>query len=113
MQGLNTNLKLRLGYGEVGNQAIPNYAYGSSLVTINTPFGTAYRQEKIANPKLQWEATKQFNFGVDLGLYKGRVDLSVDFYDKQTDNMLLQLSVPSYLGGTGWQDIKAPESLPQ
>jgi TonB-linked SusC/RagA family outer membrane protein len=108
MQGLNTNLKLRLGYGEVGNQAIPNYAYGSALLTVNTPFGTAYRQERIANPRLQWEATKQFNVGVDLGLYKGRVDLSVDFYDKQTDNMLLQLSVPSYLGGTGWQDIQAP-----
>jgi len=108
MENLNTSLKLRLGYGEVGNQAIPNYAYGSSIVAINSPFGTAYRQEKIANPKLKWEATKQFNAGVDFGIYKGRVDMSVDVYNKQTDDMLLQLSVPSYLGGTGWQDIQAP-----
>jgi TonB-linked SusC/RagA family outer membrane protein len=108
MQSLNTNLKLRLGYGEVGNQAIPNYAYGSSIVAINSPFGTAYRQEKIANPKLKWEATRQYNLGVDLGLFKGRIDLSFDLYNKQTNDMLLQLSVPSYLGGTGWQDIQAP-----
>ena len=108
MQGLNTDMKLRIGYGEVGNQAIANYLYGSSLVAINSPFGTAYRLEKISNPKLKWEATKQFNVGLDLALFKGRVDLSFDVYNKQTNDMLLQLSVPSYLGGTGWQDIRAP-----
>lgn len=40
MSALNTNLKLRLGYGEVGNQAIANYLYGASLLAINSPFGT-------------------------------------------------------------------------
>lgn len=108
MQSLNTNLKLRLGYGEVGNQAIANYLYGASLLAINSPFGTAYRLEKISNPKLKWEATKQFNAGLDVGLFRGRIDFSFDIYNKQTDDMLLQLSVPSYLGGTGWQDIRAP-----
>ncbi|HOY05000.1 MAG TPA: TonB-dependent receptor [Saprospiraceae bacterium] len=108
MNSLNTNLKLRLGYGEVGNQAIANYLYGASLLAINSPFGTAYRLEKISNPKLKWEATKQFNAGVDISLVKGRIDLSLDVYNKQTTDMLLQLSVPSYLGGTGWQDIRAP-----
>ncbi len=108
MQGLNTNMKLRLGYGQVGNQAIANYLYGSSLLAINSPFGTAYRLEKISNPKLKWEATRQFNAGLDLSVVKGRIDLSVDVYNKQTNDMLLQLSIPSYLGGTGWQDIRAP-----
>ena len=108
MKSLNTNMKLRLGYGEVGNQAIANYLYGSSLLAINSPFGTAYRLEKISNPKLKWEATKQFNAGIDVGLFRGRVDFSFDVYNKQTTDMLLQLSVPSYLGGTGWQDIRAP-----
>ncbi len=108
MKSLNTDLKLRVGYGEVGNQAIANYLYGASLLAINSPFGTAYRLEKISNPKLKWEATKQFNVGLDLGLIKGRVDFSIDVYNKQTTDMLLQLSVPSYLGGTGWQDIRAP-----
>ena len=108
MQSLHTDLKLRVGYGEVGNQAIANYLYGASLLAINSPFGTAYRLEKISNPKLKWEATKQLNVGLDMGLFKGRVDFSIDVYNKQTTDMLLQLSVPSYLGGTGWQDIRAP-----
>ncbi|MCB0651759.1 MAG: TonB-dependent receptor [Saprospiraceae bacterium] len=102
------DLKLRLGYGEVGNQAIGNYLYGSSLLTINTPFGTGYRLEKISNPDLKWEATKQFNAGIDLSLYEGRIDFSIDVYKKQTSDMLLQLSIPSYLGGTNYNDIRAP-----
>ena len=108
MKDLNTNLKLRVGYGEVGNQAIANYLYGSSLQTFNTPFGTAYRLEKIANPKLKWEATKQFNAGVDFSVVKNRIDVTVDVYKKNTDDMLLQLSIPSYLGGTSYNDIRAP-----
>ncbi len=108
MKSMNTNLKLRVGYGEVGNQAIANYLYGSSLQTFNTPFGTAYRLEKIANPKLKWEATKQFNAGVDFSLFKNRMDVTVDVYKKNTDDMLLQLSIPSYLGGSNYTDIRAP-----
>jgi TonB-linked SusC/RagA family outer membrane protein len=103
-----SNLKLRAGYGLVGNQAIGTYLYGSSLVTVKTPFGTAYRMEKISNPNLKWEATAQYNLGVDLSLFYSRVDLSIDLYSKQTSDMLLQLSIPSYLGGTGWDDISAP-----
>lgn len=102
------DMKLRFGYGEVGNQAIPNYLYGSPLQTINTPFGTAYRMSQIANPFLKWETTKQFNIGMDLSLFGGRVDLVADVYDKQTSDMLLQLAVPSYLGGSSWWDISAP-----
>lgn len=108
MDGLNTNLKLRVGYGETGNQAIPNYLYGSSILTINSPFGTAYRQEKISNPKLKWEATKQFNIGVDFSMFNGRVDLAADWYNKRTTDMLLQINVPSYLGGSDWLDIQSP-----
>lgn len=108
MKGLNTDIKVRLGYGEVGNQAIGNYLFGSALQTITTPFGTAYRLQQIANPKLKWEATQQWNLGFDLSLFKGRADLTVDLYQKRTNDMLLQLSVPSYLGGSGYNDIRAP-----
>lgn len=103
-----SNMKLRIGYGEVGNQAIANYLYGASLLTMNTPFGTAYRLEKIANPNLKWEATRQFNVGLDFSLWNGRLDFAIDVYDKQTEDMLLQLSIPSYLGGSSWNDIRAP-----
>jgi TonB-dependent starch-binding outer membrane protein SusC len=102
------DMKFRVGYGEVGNQAIANYLYGASLITMNTPFGTAYRLEKISNPNLKWEATRQYNAGLDLALFKGRIDFTVDVYQKETKDMLLQLSIPSYLGGTNWNDIRAP-----
>lgn len=103
-----SDMKLRIGYGQVGNQAIGNYLYGSSLLTVTTPFGTAYRQEKISNPNLKWEATTQYNVGLDLSLFKSRVDFTVDIYQKNTKDMLLQLSIPSYLGGAGYNDIRAP-----
>lgn len=102
------NMKLRVGYGEVGNQAIGNYLYGSSLLTVNTPFGTGYRLEKIPNPDLKWESTRQYNAGLDLSLFQGRIDFTMDIYKKFTHNMLLQLSIPSYLGGTNYNDIRAP-----
>ncbi len=102
------NMKLRIGYGLVGNQAINNYLYGSSMVTQDTPFGTGYRMEKISNPMLKWEATAQYNVGLDLSMLNGRIDFTVDMYDKQTEDMLLQISVPSYLGGSSYEDIQAP-----
>lgn len=103
-----SNIKIRLGYGEVGNQAIGNYLYGSSMQSFPSYFGTAYRNEKIANPNLKWEATRQYNIGLDMGLFKGSVELALDLYKKFTQDMLLQLSVPNYLGGTDWRDIRAP-----
>ncbi len=102
------DMKLRVGYGEVGNQAIGNYLYGSALQTVNTPFGTGYRLQQISNPDLKWEATKQFNAGIDLSLINGRIDFTIDVYQKETSDMLLQLSIPSYLGGTNYNDISAP-----
>lgn len=110
MDGFTTlsNLKLRLGYGEVGNQAIGTYLYGSSLLTVNTPFGTGYRLEKIPNPNLKWESTRQLNAGIDFSMFNGRVDFSADVYTKKTSGMLLQLSIPGYLGGTNYNDIRSP-----
>jgi TonB-linked SusC/RagA family outer membrane protein len=102
------NLKLRLGYGLVGNQSIGTYMFGSSLQTVNSEFGTAYRMEKISNPELKWESTAQYNLGMDLSLFQGRIDFVADFYNKQTKDMLLQLSIPNYLGGNSWESIRPP-----
>ena len=103
-----SDLKVRFGYGEVGNQAIGDYLFGSSLQTLNTGFGTAYRNARISNPFLRWETTAQYNAGIDLALFQGRINMTLDLYKKFTRDMLLQLSIPSYLGGSGWQDIRAP-----
>jgi TonB-linked SusC/RagA family outer membrane protein len=96
-----TDLKFRFGYGEVGNQAIPNYSFGSAMNTVNTEFGTGYRSARISNPNLKWEATVQRNIGMDLSLWNGRADLTVDVYQKDTRDMLLQVPIPNYLGGSG------------
>ena len=110
MQNLSAirNLKIRLGFGMIGNQAIGDYLYGSSLLSLDSPFGTAYRYEKIPNPDLKWEGTQMYNIGLDLSLFAGRIDFVAEIYKKKTDDMLLQLSIPSYLGGTSWEDIKSP-----
>lgn len=93
-----SNLKLRLGWGMVGNQAIPNYAFGSSLTTLNSFFGTAVRNNAYSNPLVQWEATKDYNVGLDLSLLNDRIDMSVDAYVKETDNLLLQVELPATFG---------------
>ena len=94
-----TDLKIRAGYGEVGNQAIPNYAYGSSLRSINSAFGNSYMNNRMANPDLKWETTAQYNLGLDASFFNGRLNLTADVYKKFTRDMLLQVNLPNFLGG--------------
>jgi len=93
-----SNLKLRAGWGMVGNQAIPNYAFGSSLTTLNSYFGTAVRNNAYSNPEVQWESTSSYNIGLDAALFAGRVDMSAEVYLKETDNLLLQVNLPEIFG---------------
>jgi len=103
-----SNLKLRLGYGQVGNSTLPTYMYGSTMRAITTSNGTAYRMSNFSNPDLKWEASEQYNLGLDLGLFNGRVDLTVDLYKKSTVDLLLQPSVVSAVGGSTYDDISTP-----
>ncbi|MEN6618834.1 MAG: TonB-dependent receptor [Rikenellaceae bacterium] len=104
-----SNLKLRLGYGQVGSSNIGTYLYGSGMYTMTTPLGTAYRMKNIANPDLKWEASEQYNAGLDLGLFNEKLSFTLDVYQKDTKDLLLQVSVPSYLGGsTDYNDIATP-----
>ncbi len=106
-----SDLKLRVGYGQVGNQNIDNYAYGSRLVSVVSPFGTTYKLDRLANPNIQWEAGTQANIGFDLSLLQGRVDVTVDFFKKGSQKFLMELPIPLYLGGAaggGVFPISAP-----
>lgn len=103
-----SNLKLRAGYGEVGNSNISTYMYGSSMMPVSTPLGTAYRVKNISNPNLKWETSVQYNVGIDVALFGGRIDLIFDAYYKTTRDLLLQISIPSYLGGPDYEDIQSP-----
>lgn len=102
------NLKMRLSYGVVGNQGIPifgtrsravldpavNYAFNGALVVGAAP------SNRLANPDLTWETTKQINGGFDLGLWNSALTLSFDYYRKTTSDLLLDTQLPSYVGPT-------------
>ncbi len=105
-----SNLKFRLGYGMVGNDNISTYQYGSTMTSILSPFGggSAYRVSNISNPNLKWEASEQYNAGIDLGFFNNRLAMTVDVYQKDTKDLLMQVSVPSYLGVGSGNSISAP-----
>lgn len=92
------DLKLRVGYGVTGNQEIGNFKY-SSTYSINSSAGTyfggtfysPYNITGIANPNLKWESTAQFNLGIDFVLFNNSIKGSVDYYSKNTTNLLLSI----------------------
>ena len=99
-----SSLKLRVSYGQTGNNLIPNYGSVSLLGTSNYVNGTSVvnglRTISISNPNLKWEKTSQFNVGVDLGLLKNRINVTIDAYKSVTKDMLLNVPVPVYTGFT-------------
>jgi len=97
------NLKLRAGYGAVGNQDVGLYAStGIMSPNYNYPFGgisnSGYTQTSLGNKDLKWETSYQYNGGVDAELWKGALALSVDYYYKVTENMLVLASNPPSVG---------------
>ncbi len=103
-----SNLKLRLGWGQVGNQSSGSYAYGATMANIATAWGTGYYPGNFANHNLQWESTKAWNVGLDISLLKNRIEFIVDWYYKNTDNLLMQASLPSYVINNDWMGMTAP-----
>ncbi len=94
-----SNLKLRVGYGTTGNSGIPQYSYGSAIFPVNTGLGTGFRVGNFSNPILTWEKAIQTNVGVDFSLFHNRVDASVDWYKKTSNDFLFQQPLPAILGG--------------
>lgn len=102
------NAKLRLGWGKTGNQNVSDFAYLSLLSFKTTPWGVGALSGNTANPDLTWESTSSYNVGLDLGLLSNRIELVADFYYKKTDNLLLQIQLPSYLGSAGYAAASDP-----
>lgn len=90
-----SQLKLRVGYGEIGNQEIGNYSY-SDLISINFnyPFGGAqsngYAVTQLGNNEVRWETSRQINAGLDFELKKGIIYGSLDYFYKVTSDMLVK-----------------------
>ena len=87
-------LKFRIGWGMTGNQGISAYQtfanYGPTLYgNSDEESSIGFVPLNVSNPNLKWETTEQLNFGLDFGLWKNRVTGTIDVYDKQTDDLLL------------------------
>lgn len=102
------NLKLRAGWGAVGNQNVPNNAFTSTYSASATNWGTGLLAANTANKDLKWETTYSSNAGLDLGLFNNKVELVADVYYKKTENLLLALPLPAYVGTTGQGATSAP-----
>lgn len=103
------DLKLRVGYGITGNQEIGNYsfssAYNTRLYNFNGNFVTAAIPTVLPNSNVKWESQKQFNIGVDAVLFDRKIDITLDLYRKNTEDMLVPQSVPVT---SGYSDIFVP-----
>lgn len=96
-----SNGKFRAGWGQTGNANIGGYKWGVTLSIMNTDLGKSYRPANIANTGIKWESQEQWNVGLDLGFLNDRISLTLDWYNKESRDMLMQLQLPSYMGTSG------------
>lgn len=95
------NGKLRLGWGQTGNSSIGSYAWGAAITRMPSALGMGFRPSNIPNTSIRWESQEQYNVGLDLGFFNGRLNLTVDAYYKKSDDMLMSMQLPSYMGTQG------------
>lgn len=101
LSGVISNGKLRLGWGQTGNANIGGYLWGTSIVKMSSSLGTGYRPKNIPNTSIKWESQEQWNVGLDLGFIQDRINVVVDWYKKVSNDMLMVLQLPSYMGTQG------------
>ena len=101
--------KIRASYGVIGNNNIGNYtSYALVNNTVNAVFGNTVAPgaviSTLANSNLGWETTKQFDLGLDLGLYNDRVTFIYDYYTKRTTNLLYSVQIAQEAGFGNFND---------
>jgi TonB-linked SusC/RagA family outer membrane protein len=96
------NLKLRLSYGLVGNQAISPNATATTLANVRIPYNgistTAIAANVLGNSNLNWESTFSGNVGIDFSILKNRISGTIDAYSTKTKDLLLYRALPSITG---------------
>jgi len=109
--GVVSEMKLRAGYGMTGNQTnVGAYGYANTLSAVQYVFNDmqagGFAPVVLSNPDITWEKVEQFNAGLNLDLFKGRISLSADVYEKNTRDMLVPMSVPI---SSGYSDENVPQ----
>ena len=110
LENVISNGKLRIGWGQTGNANIGGYLWGTSMSRMPTGLGMGYKMNNIPNTSVQWESQEQTNVGIDLGFLNNRINLTLDWYNKESKDMLMQLQLPSYMGtqGNGSSKLNPP-----
>ncbi len=108
-----SNGKLRIGWGQTGNSSIGGFKWGAGTHPTTAWLGavhTGLRPRNIPNLDIRWEKQEQWNIGLDLGFLNDRINLTVDWYKKESKDMLMELQTPTYMGTQGnWNSkIDAP-----
>lgn len=121
------SLKLRASYGKTGNNNIGNYASVSTVNYVKYANGGVaiggFAPNAIPNPDLTWETQQQFNVGIDVSLFKSRLNFTVDHYTAKNKDLLLNVNVPTASGfstalqnigevqNTGWEFVVSSVNL--
>lgn len=110
-------LKLRAGWGAVGNQDVALYAYTDKYMPYaNYPIGggdpsLGYIQTQLGNTDLKWETSNQLNLGLDMAFLNGEYGFSADYYHKVTKDLLLQAPLPPSIGNAAPYWVNSGEVL--
>ncbi|MEL1254537.1 TonB-dependent receptor [Flavobacterium sp. DGU38] len=103
------DLRLRAGWGKVGNQGLPDSVYQSNIgqgyyVIGGEMVDTSY-PSTMANKDIKWETVEDISFGLDFGLWKNKLSGSLEYYQKKTNDMLFKKQFPTYSGFPGYSTI--------
>ena len=97
-----SNFKIRANYGESGNDRIGNFAslenFGGGVVS-NYNGASGLRQLNAPNPNLQWERSESYDIGFEAALFENAIRLNVDYYNKKTTDLILNVPIPQTNGG--------------
>ena len=95
-------LKLRVGYGETSNQSVNPYQtlglLGTNKYNFGTTYLTGYELSQLPNPKLGWEYTTTWNYGLNFSLFGNRLSGTIEYYSQHTKDILLSVNLPSTSG---------------
>ncbi|PKD19687.1 SusC/RagA family TonB-linked outer membrane protein [Salegentibacter salinarum] len=96
-------LKFRASYGELGNQNIGDYLY-QAVINRNIPYNFGGNrvlgglQTSIIAEDIKWETTTSLNLGMDVSLFNNKIDLTLEYYDKETNDVLVGVPIPASTG---------------